>query len=161
MNLFFTVITLIVSALYLYGISQVSTNRTIDFRSILKYLYLYFFPSIEQKTIACMIPEIILNFIGIFVAIIFFIITLVWGINAVQSENGTNVKLQTFPIIILWFLLISKASHSIVHSLFTYEFLKMFCFVRFRFSCHVAFYCCFMYIMHKYRRRGRIPSARW
>lgn len=59
-----------------------------------------------------MIPEILLSFISIFVALIAFIIRLVWGIKAMYSEMDRNVKLQSFPIVIFWFLLMSK---SMVH----------------------------------------------
>lgn len=96
----------------------------------------------KQKNPSFMFPEVLLNFIGIFTALLSFIITLVWGIKAMYSEIGHNEKLQSFPIIIFWFLLISKLPHAQFSIAFLqkksriFDWITILCFSAFSLSLH-------------------------
>lgn len=115
----FSVINLIASGLFLYGIVNVSSKSSFFHFScsqetlfgIKTFTFFQLFANAQKKPL-CMFPEVLLNFIGIFAALLSFIITLVWGIRAMYSEMDRNNKLQSFPIIIFWFLLISKQPYA-------------------------------------------------
>lgn len=89
-----------------------------------------------------MIPVVLLNFVGIFAALLSFIITLVLGIKTMYSEMGPNDKLHSFPVIIFWFLLISKLIQSTLD----------FCVRGFNnsiiFFCLVSFHCVSVVLWH-------------
>lgn len=106
---FSTVISLLISGLYLHGIFQVSNvsfyRETLIETFIFQFLFLTL---ITQRTALYMFPSVILDFIGIFVGILFFIINIVATINVFQTkEVDTDAKYRALIAMLCWFMSIS------------------------------------------------------